>query len=144
MDDKLGGGNVSWVTPKTNWKSTDYFNCGDYNRIKGNLEYLHEQCCLLRKEITINDMGDDATWSTLWYADNFNNFETNLEKINIACYAFNIGTTLKFHSNGGFIKYDELNRIESACLRLYEQLARHKLSLRRIPFTLGRFREVRV
>lgn len=135
---------MDWIEPKTNWKATDYFNYVDYNRIKNNLSYLHEQVCLLCREITINDMGNNATWSTLWYADNFNDFEQNLEKINIACYGLNIGNTLKFYSNGGFIKYDELNRIESACLRLYNQLTRHKQSMRRIPFTLGRFREVRV
>lgn len=134
----------TWITPKTNWKSTDCFNYWDYNRIKGNLAYLHEQVCLLCKNITIDDMGDDCEWATFYYADDFNKFEKNLEKINLACYSFNIGTTLRFYSNGGFIKYDELNRIESACLKIYEQLLRHKQSLQKIPFTMGRYREVRV
>lgn len=135
---------ATWTTPKTNWKSTDYFNYWDFNRIKGNLAYLHEQVCLLCKDITIDNMGTDKGWTTLIYADDFNKFEKNLEKINLACYSFNIGTTLRFYPNGGFIKYDELNRIESASLRLYNQLTRHKQSLRKLPFKMGRFREVRV
>lgn len=32
---------MAWVTPKTDWKNGDYFNLDpDYNRIKGNIEYL--------------------------------------------------------------------------------------------------------
>lgn len=32
---------MAWVTPKTNWVDGDYFNINpDYNRIKGNIEYL--------------------------------------------------------------------------------------------------------
>lgn len=29
-----------WVEPKTNWKREDFFNIGDYNRIKGNLNEI--------------------------------------------------------------------------------------------------------
>ena len=32
---------MAWVSPKTNWENGDYFNLDpDYNRIKGNIEYL--------------------------------------------------------------------------------------------------------
>ncbi len=31
---------MSWITPKTNWINDDYFNLTDYERIKGNIEYL--------------------------------------------------------------------------------------------------------
>lgn len=39
---------MAWTTPKTNWVDGDYFNLNpDYNRIKGNIEYLialSEEC----------------------------------------------------------------------------------------------------
>ena len=32
---------MAWTTPKTDWVDGDYFNLNpDYNRIKGNIEYL--------------------------------------------------------------------------------------------------------
>ena len=31
-----------WTTPKVDWKSTDYFNIEDWQRIRGNLEHLYE------------------------------------------------------------------------------------------------------
>ena len=34
----------TWVTPKTNWIATDYFNLADGNRIAGNIEYLRDRC----------------------------------------------------------------------------------------------------
>ena len=34
---------MGWTTPKTNWVNNEYFNITpDYDRIKGNLDYLHE------------------------------------------------------------------------------------------------------
>lgn len=34
---------MSWTTPKTNWKSTDFINVADYNRWKNNVEFLKDQ-----------------------------------------------------------------------------------------------------
>ena len=31
---------MSWIEPKTDWTSSDYFNAEDYNRIIGNVIYL--------------------------------------------------------------------------------------------------------
>ena len=36
-----------WVEPKTNWKQDDFFNVGDYNRIKGNLNEIRQQALSL-------------------------------------------------------------------------------------------------
>lgn len=32
---------MAWITPKTNWAKDDYFNASDYNRIKGNADFLY-------------------------------------------------------------------------------------------------------
>ena len=31
---------MSWVNPKTDWRSNDYFNVGDWERIVNNIQYL--------------------------------------------------------------------------------------------------------
>ena len=34
---------MAWINPKTDWTKNDRFNYSDYNRIKNNLNYLHEK-----------------------------------------------------------------------------------------------------
>ena len=36
-----------WQQPKTDWQSGDYFNIGDYNRIKGNINEIRAQALTL-------------------------------------------------------------------------------------------------
>lgn len=134
-----------WHTPKTNWKSTDRFNYVDYNRIKSNLMYLYELSQECVGMFDILDMGDDITeYSAYFSAQQFNNFEKNLETINKNTLLQNIGTTKTFYDNGVFIKWDELNRIESAILELGIILEQWKSNIRHIPFKLGQFKEVRI
>ncbi len=146
-DESKGGGNLmaTWKTPKTNWTKTDKFNIEDFNRIKNNLVYLREKSVELTRYFEIEDMGSDMyDYASYWDVDTFNKIERNLEKINQSDYQEDYGAMQTFYENGAFIKYDELNRIESASLGIKEMLERHKQSLRRIPFVLGRYKEVRV
>ena len=71
-------------------------------------------------------------------------FESNLEEIARNSYGKDYGEKQTFYPNGMFIKYDELNRIESATLDIYNMLMAQEAGLRKIPFTLGRFKEVRI
>lgn len=133
------------TTPKTDWKSTDRFNIEDYNRIKNNLNYLHEQAVALWRSFDIDDMGEDMTDRTqYWDVDVFNMFETNLDAINQNILSKDYGVAQRFFNNGQFIKWDELNRIESATLDMMNILERQKAGLRRIAFKLGQFKEVRI
>lgn len=134
-----------WHTPKTNWKATDRFNYVDYNRIKNNLTYLYELAQEVYKQFSIVDMGADIEDYTGWFtAAAFNAFESNLETINKNIFTQNYGVSQRFFDNGQFIKWDELNRIESATLQMNDLLERQKATLRKLPFRLGAFREVRI
>lgn len=136
---------MTWIEPKTNWSVNDRFNIGDFNRIKNNLNYLRDKVVQLIRPLDISDMGADMTsYSEYWNVDIFNLFETNLEKIAKNSYGENYGESLRFFENGGFIKYDELNRIESATLDIYNMLVNQEAGMRRMPFVLGRFKEVRI
>ena len=135
----------SWITPKTNWMPTDRFNYVDYNRIKNNISYIHKLAVSLWKDFKIANMGEDVTeYTVFWDVDVFNFFESNIEEINKNIIKQDFGISQRFYENAPFIKYDELNRIESAILSMYELLERHRLSLRKIPFRLGMFKEVRI
>lgn len=140
-----GGAVMGWTTPKTDWKITDRFNLTDYNRIRGNIEYLHEFAEELYGLFDIADLGADKTsYADYVYAREFNNMEDSLEIINDTVYTQDIGNTQTFESNGAFIDWSELNRIESAALKIYELLTRQKATLPRMAFTLGNGKGVRV
>lgn len=134
-----------WHTPKTNWTINDRFNYVDYNRIKNNLTYLYELAQEVYKQFSIVDMGANIEDYTGWFtAAAFNAFESNLETINKNIFTQDYGVSQRFFDNGQFIKWDELNRIESATLQMNDLLERQKDALRKLPFRLGAFREVRI
>lgn len=134
----------SWINPKTNWLPTDRFNFVDYNRIKNNLLYLHEKAEQLWRIFQIEDMGEDIlSYEALWDFERFNQFERNLDVINQNIFTKKYGNTQVFVGNGKFITYDELNRIESAILRMKMILENQEMGLRKLSFRLGNFKGVR-
>lgn len=132
-----------WEEPKTDWKETDRFNIRDYNRIKNNLAYLHEQMITLVLYFPIKEMGEDITdYTGYWDYNIFNNFEENLDLINARIENKNFGQSQRFFSNGVFIGYSELNRIESACLDMKKSIDEITFHIGRIPFRLGNYNSI--
>ena len=127
---------MAWIAPKTDWNASDRFGYADYNRIKGNIEYLRE----LAKEITwpvqIIEMGPDKGLQDAPYADEINLVADNLERV-VAAYPLDIGQKTVYEDNGAFIGYADLNRIEGGCLNLYQNINRIISGRRRISFRLG-------
>lgn len=113
---------MAWTTPKTNWASTDYFNIGDYNRIKNNLVWLQGMVNQVYPSMSISAMGNDKTYSDYIYADEFNLFETNLDAIKSWIVSLGIGNGILYSENAPTPDYNELNRIESAMLKIYDNL----------------------
>lgn len=136
--------NTMWKPPKTDWTAKDRFNIEDYNRIKNNLAYLYELAVSIWKYFPAEDMGEDITsYEAYWDVDVFNAFEKNLEEINKNTWAKNIGQKQTFYENGIFIKWDELNRIESATLSMHDMLIEHKKNIPRLDFRLGCYRAIK-
>lgn len=133
-----------WNEPKTDWIETDRFNIQDYNRIKNNLAYLHEQMINLDLYFPIKDMGEDITdYLGYWDYNIFNKFEENVDLINEKIENKNFGQRQRFFSNGAFIGYVELNRIESACLDMKKSIDEIILHIGRVPFRLGAYNSIR-
>lgn len=136
---------VDWVEPKTDWISTDRFNISDFNRIRNNLLWLQEKAKKLYKNFEITDMGEEITsFESYWNVAYFNAFENNVETINQTIYTQDFGISQKFFENAPFIKWDELNRIENACLKMKDVLDRQEAGLRRLEFRLGGMKGVNV
>lgn len=132
-------------TFKTDWKPTDRFNFSDYNRIKNNLYKLWQRACELIYRFEIQDMGNDInSYSGHWEVEFFNAWEENLEIIDRHIISKDYGVRQTFYENGQFIKWDELNRIESATLDMWNTLDGLEAGFRRLPFRFGIYKEVRI
>lgn len=128
---------MGWITPKTDWKSTDKFNAYDYNRIVGNILYVKDLASALFEAFDLQGMEEEKTYYSMFYAREMNAIESNLEIINANTYGFDIGDTQTFQANKSTPLWSEFNRIESACLLLYKTMTAHKNALQRLAFTLG-------
>lgn len=122
---------MPWVTPKTDWYGEtdangnytgDRFNAEDYNRIKNNLDVLHDLAIRVYRPFDIEDMGEDKQVGDYFYADEINAMEQNLELINQKTYNLAIGNTQTFEPNGYTMHFVELNRIESMTLEIHDLL----------------------
>lgn len=131
-----------WQTPKTDWTASDVVLCSDYNRIKGNIDYLQTLACKIYKGFDIEEMGDDKTEEQYPYADEYNRLEQNIEMIAKSTAGFQYGESPVFFDNGNFLDYQELNRIERATLDMYNQLTNQYKGRRMLTFTLGAKQEV--
>ena len=55
---------MAWITPYTDWTSSDRVLPADMNRIAGNLNYL-DPASTLKDDYTSNDMVTAAQWSNI-------------------------------------------------------------------------------
>ena len=132
---------MEWIEPKTDWDITDYFNIDDYGRIVNNIAYLKEYA----KTILLNlenvefseNIVNDKTYSSMIYASEINAIEDKLEELNLKTYAINIGEKKTYYPNEKTMDYNELNRIETACLNIFKTISSHINEIQRFPFTLG-------
>lgn len=134
-----------WITPKTDWKIDDRFNIVDFNRIRSNFLYLHNISSKVYGIFDIEYMGEAINTEKVWWnVDYFNAFEENLDIINKHIYTQDYGIRKTFYENGIFIDWQELNRIESACLSMKKIIEAQAEAIRNLPFRLGAYKEVRI
>ena len=136
---------IEWTNPKTDWSLNDRFNIEDFNRIKNNLKWLHNKSIELYRNFNIKDMGEEITsYESYWNVNYFNAFEENVDLINNVILKKNYGYSQRFFENGPFIKWDELNRIEKACISMKSILERQEVALPRLSFRIGAMKGVNV
>lgn len=118
-----------WQTPKTNWAiqpyvngryQGDWFNIGDYNRIIGNLRYLHAAGQNVYAAV-FSILGlSSALISGFPLAGDINALEDSLFALTDNTYAPPTYTGKKAWAAGGVTPtVADLNRIEQACADLY-------------------------
>lgn len=115
---------MAWTTVKTDWKSTDFFNFADFNRINQNIKFLVAYTQMYKDVAHISfstwENSDITSYDDYYRSAQFNNFEKTLNTLHgVYSLYFQMNT---FYENGAFITADELNRIESACLTIYNRI----------------------
>lgn len=137
---------MAWTTPKTNWHGGlnaegvyegDRFNAVDFNRIKNNLAYLRDLAITMYTEFSIVSLGNDRTPADYFYADEINQLEANLVTINQNSLKRSYGTAPTYVENGNTMDYEELNRLESATLDLYNRLTNQSEGRRMFTWNFG-------
>ena len=127
-----------WKKPKTNWQASDLFNVEDYNRIKGNLNEIRTQAQAVWPDFEYSEMGADKTYQDYsFYADEINLFEENIENLCKGIFPFAVGEKKTYEANNPFIDWRELNRIEQACLLIYENVIGAVNGRRTLAFVLN-------
>ena len=134
---------MEWLTPKTDWAPStdaqgkyvgDFLNIEDYNRIKNNIEFLAH---LARSfwPVKVKALPNKAH-EEYPYADEINQISDNLDELNryVNC---NIGTKTEYSENGAYINFEDLNRIESATVDIYERLQVLYSKPKHLPYRLG-------
>lgn len=141
---------VEWLPPKTDWKVSydaegnytgDYLEPADYNRIKNNLRYLKNLTEELNRGVEgFQDMGRDVVYGDSMepFASTFQTLQDNLDAVNQYSMKLHLGEPERFAPNTAACLKDELNRIESAELRLYGMLTGQKRNKPQLKMILGR------
>lgn len=137
---------MAWIEPKTDWVSSDYFNIEDYNRIVGNIKHLINLAYELYEYYEPVMMTDTKDYTSMIYATDLNAIEENIERLVEKTYGdiVNVGETIFYAHTGPTPLWSEFNRIESACLLLYNTMTAHKDALPRLAFTLGGQKGMRI
>jgi hypothetical protein len=126
---------MAWTTPKTDWKPTDYFNFGDYNRIVGNVLHIQELSKKTVGNLNFKKMTQNKKMLDMIYAKEFNAIEENVE---ILGKHYNLDDSeVRFSDNGAFVTYIELNRLESLIEKINIAIKSQLSLLCTLPFTLG-------
>lgn len=119
-----------WLTPKVNWKSTDYYNIEDWQRVRSNLEHLRN--ILIEKGTPVPDLLTTETnrgYAELPYVPLVNNMEKNLADLmesfgldltdDVAPKTWYARLDSMYKSNP---TYQDWNRWETVLLRVYESI----------------------
>lgn len=135
---------MAWIKPKTDWTSEYKADYADFNRICGNLNRIKTLANELFADVPFFLLDEEKTNISMIYAREMNSIEESLETLNQETYGFEIGEKQTFKANGSTPLWSEFNRIESAVLLLYETLVAHKKALKRLSFTLGGQKGIKV
>ena len=129
---------MAWITPKTDWNSSDFINYTDYNRIINNLNYVRTQAAKLGFNYPDwTSMIAAIGYASLTHADDWNKIVHNYNYFQNIFSDFEPLIKDDYVANGRTINYEELNIIESGTLLIKDVVDGTLDGMPRLAFTLG-------
>lgn len=129
---------MAWSEPKTDWQSDDFINAEDFNRIRNNIDYLRTESQKFYPVFPFSTaLAEEVGYSTYSYTELWNSLESCLQDIVDNTTVMSVGSEKTFSVYNAYIDYNELNRLESACLIYYQMFIGQGNTIRRLAFTLG-------
>ena len=131
---------MTWTQPKIDWKGNkdEYFNLDpDYNRIKGNIEYLYDMANQLYLSFTIPKL-ENPTIYDIPTVSFFNKTSEAITKIQEHTFRpINYEDLRNYSPNGTAWDWIELNKMEKNLLLMQDAMRRQKDNQKRLSFKLG-------
>lgn len=129
---------MGWLEPKVDWQSTDYINIDDFNRIRGNIEYLRTESQRFYPSFPFSvSLAKEVGYSTYSYVELWNSLESCLQDIVNKTTVMNVGNKKTFSVYDPYIDYNELNRLENACLIYHTMFIGQGNTIRKLAYKLG-------
>lgn len=92
---------MPWVTPVTNWTSTDVYNYTDINRVEGNIDFLRSYLVSIGYPVNAITVVTNRINTSYDTTTSINRLDANLEQCRVAfitpldwVYSTNVGTVL--------------------------------------------------
>ena len=122
---------TTWLTPKTDWDSADYYNFNDLNRVENNSQYLSELIGTYATAPSLIGIETGRDNVALVFYDDLNRIENNLNLLKNACFEPPNWITPKttWISLERF-SYTDSNRLENDLVYLKDLIDNIILSLR--------------
>ena len=86
----------------------------------------------------------EKTYSDYPYSEVWNNLENALQDIVDNSYILDVGDKKIFSAYESYIDYNELNRLESACLNYYNLFQRQHITVEKLSFVLGNYGGIKI
>ena len=71
-----------WLTPKTDWRSVDYYNIEDWQRVRNNLEHIRSWLATIKVSgLSLLDTDAGSESNAMPFVHIVNNMEQNLANL---------------------------------------------------------------
>jgi len=112
---------MAWVTPKTDWVSSDYYNFADLNRVENNANEIAALIATFTNPITLDSVNTSRDNTSIEFYDSLNRIENNI--LAFAIYLPLVWVTPKTNwASLSNFDYSDANRLEGNLLALYNMI----------------------
>lgn len=110
---------MGWITPKTNWTTSDYYNVGDLNRVENNIAEVRSYLVLIGYNVPSITTKTNRSTADYDLVSSINRIESNLETIKTAFVTpLDWQPTINWTAQTK-LTADIANRWETSALNLY-------------------------